>query len=331
MNYLYIIFLLLLLLLLTKKNLETFDVKVEPIFPFRYLKDENNNKIPIVVLAAPFRKDEDKERYSKFLENNIIVIGITAYKSFPKKITDQTEGTYHLNDDFDYMKNIPIWLSCLRDNSIFTNNIIENISESDFYDIDLIKTNKIYDFIYICNKDNDSCPLNGWNAINRNFNLALKCFPIMINEYKLKCLCVGRIGCNLEALYGNNIEITDFLNYHELQNKMRQSRFLFVPNIYDASPRVVAECLIKNVPVLMNESIKGGHKYMDYNTGEFFNDEHDIRTGLDNLLKKINIINPQEWWKNNYGIEKSSIKLRNFLYNYYPNILENIKKVSFII
>jgi hypothetical protein len=153
----------------------------------------------------------------------------------------------------------------------------------------------------------------------------------MINEYKLKGLCVGRIGCNLEELYGDNIEVTDFLDYYELQNRMRQSRFLFVPNIYDASPRVVAECLIKNVPVIMNESIRGGYKYINYNTGEFFNDEHDIRTALNSLLKKINIINPQEWWINNYGIDNSSIKLRNILYNQYPDILKNIKKVSFII
>jgi hypothetical protein len=207
-----------------------------------------------------------------------------------------------------------------------------DMSESDFYNIDNNpQVEKKYDFIYICNKDTNSCPLNGWNAINRNYNLALKCFPIMINQYGLKGLCVGRIGCNLEELYGDRIEVTDFLDYNILQQKMRESKFLFVPNIYDASPRVISECLIKNVPVLMNNNIICGFKYINNETGEFFIDEHDIKNALDKLINKLGRISPKTWWENNYGVNNSSIKLRNFLYLYYPEIFKNINKVSFII
>ena len=208
------------------------------------------------------------------------------------------------------------------------NNIIANISESDFYNIES-ETNieKKYDFIYICNSDSSTCPSDGWNAINRNYNLALRCFPIMINEYNMKGLCVGRIGCDL-SMYGDKITVTDFLPYHELQQKMRESKFLFLPNIYDASPRVVAECLIKDLPVLMNSSIICGFKYITKETGEFFIDEHNIRNGLDNILKNKT---PKKWWNENYGIERSSKILRDFLYLQYPELLENIKSVSFII
>ena len=328
---------LLFLIFLNEKNLEKFDPKgllnETNTFPFRYLKDENNKKIPIVAITAPFRNDNDKKRYYTYINNDIKVIGVTAYKSFPKKITDTAEDKYHLKDDFNYLNELKLWLTCFDNNYIFKENQIIEMSESDFYDIDTNPSvEKKYDFIYICNKDTDKCPLNGWNAINRNFNLALKCFPIMINDYKLKGLCVGRIGCNLSNTYGDAIEETDFLNYYDLQQKMRQSKFLFVPNIYDASPRVVAECLVKGVPVLMNKSIIGGFKYIneDY-TGEFFIDENDIKTSLDNLLKNLNKYDPKKWWQNNYGIEKSSIKLRNFLYKFYPDILKNIKMVSFVI
>jgi hypothetical protein len=213
------------------------------------------------------------------------------------------------------------------------NNITFNMSESDFYDVEENNNiNKIYDFIYICNKDSDNCPLDGWNAINRNYNLALKCFPIMINEYNLKGLCVGRIGCDLSE-YGDNLITTDFLPWNELQQKMRESRFLFLPNIYDASPRVIAECLIKNVPVLMNKNIICGFKYINENTGEFFIDENDIKNGLDNLLYKLknNNIFPKKWWEENYSVDKCSIILRNFLFTQYPDILKDIKKVSFVI
>ena len=206
------------------------------------------------------------------------------------------------------------------------------MTESDFYNTDYTIRNKIYDFIYICNKDKDSneCSMNGWNAINRNYELALKCFPIMINEYKLKGLCVGRIGCDLSQ-FGDNITITDFLPYNELQEKMRESKFLFLPNIYDASPRVVGESLTKGLPVLMNQNIICGFKYITKETGEYFIDEHNIRNALDNLIYKLsnNLYTTRKWWEKNYGIEKTSKKLRNFLYLQYPEILENITQVSF--
>lgn len=305
-------------------------------FPFRYFKDENNNILPIVAVTAFFRSNEDKELYYKYINAGIKVIGITAYKTFPIKIRDISEDQFHLIDDFNYVDNIKIWLACMQNLESYNfniNNIIANISESDFYDAedesyDIVNTDKKYDFIYICNKDDDKCSLNGWNAINRNYNLALKCFPIMINEYKLKGLCVGRIGCDL-SMYGNNITITDFLPYDELQQKMRESRFLFLPNIYDASPRVIAECLIKDLPILMNQNIICGFKYITNNTGEFFIDENNIRNGLDKIL--LYDKSPKKTWEENYSNDKSSKKLRDFLYSVYPEILKNINNVSFII
>jgi len=303
--------------------------------PYRYFKDEYNNTLPIIAITAFMRSDKDKEQYYKFINAGIKVIGVTAYKTFPIKITDPSEDKYHLYDDFDYLKNINIWLTCMKDIKLYNFNESHktiDMSESDFYDVENenLKKEKKYDFIYICGKDHGKCPLNGWNAINRNYNLALKCFPIMINEYKLKGLCVGRIDCDLSE-YGDSIETTDFLQWHVLQDKMRESKFLFVPNIYDASPRVVAECITKDVPVLMNNNIVCGFKYITYETGEYFIDEYNIRNALDNLLGKINNIKPSKWWSENYGIDKCSIKLRNFLHNYYPDILSNVKKVSMII
>jgi hypothetical protein len=309
-------------------------------FPFRYLEDENHNIIPIVLISAFFRNNEDKALYNTYIKENIPVIGITAYKTFPLKIRDISEDKYHLNDNFNYIENISIWLTCMDHLNRFGIDInkhaILDISESDFYDAEseelLSSITKKYDFIYICNKDADDCPMHGWNSINRNYSLALKCFPIMINEYKLKGLCVGRIGCDL-SIYGDSIELTDFLEYHILQQKMRESKFLFLPNIYDASPRVVSECIIKNVPVLMNQNIICGSKYINNYTGEFFIDEHNLRNALDNITYKISagLYSPIKWWTEAYGVERSSKKLRNFLYKIYPDILKDIKLVRIIV
>ena len=107
---------------------------------------------------------------------------------------------------------------------------------------------------------------------------------------------------------------------------------MFVPNIYDASPRVISEALIKNVPVLMNRSIVCGTKYINYETGELFTDENDLRYHLRRLLDKYDSISPKLWWDKNYGVTKSAIKFRNFLYNdiEFSSVLHNVEEVRFL-
>ena len=112
---------------------------------------------------------------------------------------------------------------------------------------------------------------------------------------------------------------------------MRASKFLFVPNVFDASPRVVAECLTKDLAVLMNRNILCGSKYITYETGELFTDETDIRPALTSLLNKQFKISPKKWWSENYSQEKSQKVLREFLDRSFPGELEGVPRVQFIL
>lgn len=306
-------------------------------FPYRYLHDENNNILPIVMISAFFRDDKERvELYNEYVENNIKMIGITAYKSFPKPITDTTGDSTSKDDTFDYYSNIKNWLFCFKNPVKYgfdsRHNLME-MSESDFYDADPSAPygNKKYDMIYVCLKDTDSCPMDGWNAVNRNFNLALKCLPIIINEFGMNVLVVGRVNCGLETLYGDKIEVVDFLDFYKFQDKLKESKMLFIPNIYDASPRIVAESIIKDIPVLMNQNIICGSKYINNETGELFTDENDIRLALTNLLGRVDKISPKKWWKNNYSKKKSAKKLRDFLIKEYPDELNKVEEVHFFL
>lgn len=312
--------------------------KTEGIFPYRYLKDEHGKLVPIVLISAFFRDDRSRDLYYDYVNNGIKVIGITAYKTFPHKITDPSEDKYHLTDGFDYVGNIKNWLCCFRDPTLmggFTStNHMTNISESDFYDVEVENSEKKYDLIYVCLNDHDTpdkpCPVEGWNAINRNFKMAQSCFPILINDYGWKILVVGRTNCGLEDKFGDRIETVGFLPYHEFQEKIRQSRFLFVPNIYDASPRIVAESITKGLPVLMNRNIVCGSKYITYETGELFTDENDLRYAVDALLAKEGQISPRKWWSANYGTKVSGNRMRNFIMECYPGFLDNnVQEISF--
>jgi len=311
----------------------------ERIFPYRYFRDASNNILPIVAVTGPFRDDRGINLFDEYQKNGIQIFGITAYKSFPKPFKDGTADDYTANFNFDYIGKIKIWLSCVKDPTDygFTQyNILLDMSESDFYDADtdenIKKYTKKYDFIYICLKDDDTCPIDGWNATNRNFDLAKKCFPIMIKEYGLSALVVGRINCGLEETYGSKIKVVDFLPYDEFQTAIYESRILFIPNIADASPRVVAEALIKDVPVIMNKKIICGSKYITEETGALFTDENDIRDALNTVMSNRNNLHPRDWWtKSPYGVKPSAKKLRNFLYDNLPDSspLANVDEVYF--
>jgi hypothetical protein len=306
-------------------------------FPFRYFTDENENVLPIVAITGFFRGKDAEERYREYKKKGVFIFGITAYKSFPnRELLDKSEGEYERNDSFNFTREIRDWLCCFKDKSKygFTDwNRTVDISESDFYNAEKEMTvKKQWDFIYICNKDDDSCPADGWNAINRNFDLAKKCFPIMCKELGLKGLVVGREGCGLEKDYSKDqLEIVGWLDWHVLQDRMRASKFLFVPNVFDASPRVIAECITKDLAVLMNRKILCGSKYVTYETGELFTDETDIRQALTNLKNREFKISPKQWWEENYSQEKSQTKLRDFLAENNTDILRDTRRVKFIL
>ena len=300
--------------------------KYTDIIPFRLLCDERGKVIPVIALTAFLGLPEHVNRFREYIANGIKVIGYTSYKSFPKPISDGTVDNQSLDDKFKYTQEIKNWVCCFKNPTDYTftknNNLLE-MSESDFIDASPKDTPKKYDFIYSCLEDDkDACPLNGWNAVNRNFKLALKCFPIMVNDFNLKILVVGRLNCGLEKLYPDNIEVVGFLQYNEFQERLRQSRYLFIPNVYDASPRVITEALSKDIPVLMNRNILCGSKYINEHTGEFFTDEHDFKDQLNKLLNKQ--MHPIKWWAQNYSKEKSGTKFRNFLLQCYPDMPELI-------
>ena len=68
----------------------------------------------------------------------------------------------------------------------------------------------------------------------------------------------------------------------DLVKKYDECKIIFIPNVHDASPRVLCEGLCHNMRCLVNEKLVGGWKYVNDKTGSFFNTE-----SFDNLSQKI--------------------------------------------
>ena len=130
-------------------------------------------------------------------------------------------------------------------------------------------------------------------------------------------LLVGRKDCEIPNLCHKLMDSTNMLKHEELRRCYQQSKFIFLPNYADASPRVLSEALATNIPTLINRNILGGWKYVNDKTGVFFTDENDIDASINEMNRKLlnNEFSPREEYIKNYGPVNSGRRLRDFLYN----------------
>lgn len=311
-------------------------------FPFRNMFDEKGNKLNIILITAPFRGPDHDKLYLEYKNHQnpkLEFMGCSSYLEFPGKIKNPYENRYHEQQKHDYQSMVKTWLHCFRnpDNYLKPESILPRLllSESDFKDFNAHKPNpsikKEYDFIYVCLKDNDKCDA-GWQSYNRNWELAKKCLIIMCKKFNLKGAIIGREGCDFTDLCSGIVKVLPFLKYHDFQKELQKAKFLFVPNVSDASPRVLTEALCYDLKLLVNYNILGGWKYVNEMTGEFFNDEFDIESSLNKLVKNLdnNKYQPRKFFVENYGKEKTGKKLADFIKMHYPNVnpIPNIATIA---
>tara|TARA_Y100001970_G_scaffold241486_1_gene305102 strand:+ start:3700 stop:4779 length:1080 start_codon:yes stop_codon:yes gene_type:complete len=335
---LFLILLFIIIIYNTKKeNIEYFTSDEIPTLPrpFVNLYDDKGKKVNVILVSHPFTRDKGTngtyEQYVEWKNKGINFLGISSYSEFPGMVTNPHDSLSNKEmkawKDYDYMKLFKGWLHCFRDPLKYINKNVPNIliSESDFisesYDINKDKLDKEYDFMYICLKDNDKCE-PGWQSHNRNWELAKKCIEIMCGKFNLKGLLVGRVNCELPPNTEHLITIKDFMPKKELIKCYKKSRFLLLPNIVDASPRVLTEALNYNLPALVNYNILGGWKYITNKTGELFNNEYDFEHKLIKLLDNIkaNKYEPRKYFTTNYGNSTTGTQLRDFILKHIPNV-----------
>jgi hypothetical protein len=251
---------------------------------------------------------------------------------FPGKIKNPHEDRFHEERKHDYTKMVTAWMHCFRTppaNLSRSGLPLLLMAEADLKDPSIVEYNpndtKDYDFIYVCLNDGDGKKCEpGWNWYIRNWDLAKKCLEVMCKKYKLRGVIVGRENCEFTEYCSGIVKVFTFMEYHEFQKLMRKCRFLFVPNISDASPRVITEAICYNMPVLVNYHILGGwNNVIPGVTGEFFTDEKNVSNALDKLLPNYKTYRPREWFQSNRGKTLSGSILADFLIENYPDINNN--------
>ena len=143
----------------------------------------------------------------------------------------------------------------------------------------------------------------------------------MCTKFKLKGLIVGRKGCEALTICKKSLEFTDKLEWNDLVTKYKETKFIFIPSIADASPRVITEALCLDLPIIVNKNILGGWKYVNEQTGVFFNDLNDFEYNLGILLKNMDTYTPRQYFIDNYGVVRSGERMLQFMRQHFSNKL----------
>ena len=336
--YLIIIIIIFVLYLCKSTNLKLNKIIIPDVkWPYINLKDENGKNMNILCIRGYLTTNSEKQLFLDYVNQGIKFVGCSSSLSFPRKCNN-THGSCHIEKNI-LINNKKIeeyvigWLHCFRNpNDYIYGNIPKLlISESDFtpeYIKPTEKNNtKIYDYITIQPKDSE-CK-NRWNSHNKNWPLAYKCIKIFTDELNLKGLIVGRDDCPVNVDNINLVTITGQINYWKLLDNIRQTKFILLPNLEDASPRILTEALALNIPIFLYDNILCGWKYLNEKTGIGFN-ENNIKTQVKTLLKNISLnkYSPEKYYRENYGLENSGKQLKDFLKQIYTN-LSDCKYVKF--
>ncbi len=286
-------------------------------------------KIPNMIL----RKQAPLEKQNKNLTKNSVCI-VCNFRFLENKI--------------EWSPKVKAMCHPFRDDSIFPKDMNKYLfSESDFCDklitpVDVTMdkwTKGKYDFVYFT--------LNSREGTRSKGIYTLPLLDQVAGKLGLKGLVIDyakretakhkgtiydhasiRIKKNMKALKNLKV-VKGHFDSSEVCAIMQSVKFVFLPSDADASPRMIVEPLVRNVPVVASSAIYGGWKYIDDNNGRFFkaptiqeymdfkyNSDHidSLMSAIDDVLK-LDSRNISKSFYRQWGFKNSAKKLANIIYD----------------
>lgn len=289
------------------------------------VNDEKDEPTNFIAIRGEMEGDEAHALFKKLVvEEGRKVIGLSSYQNFPKRTCNP-----HQNDCYpaakdelfinQYGHHVIMWCHCFRNPLEFlpTQSIpLLLFSESDQYgyENDLFNTTSQefqYDFFA-------SVPDGEWNAWIRNLDICKRWLNYMADEMNMKILVCGT---DRRADFSGKIDVVDFLPWDQFITAMNKCKYLFNATGHDASPRILIEALALNKPVLVNENVVGGWKYINAFTGDFFCPTEQIKPKIQQFLSEtVPKCLPRQWLNNHFRPEDNKRHLAQAV-----NIITSLK------
>jgi hypothetical protein len=281
-------------------------------WPFLLVLNTRYQNIGWALLNGPIITHSQHEQFAQLRRSGVRLAGMSSYRTFPL-LED--------GDPLDYESLCEVWCHCFRDPNRFLSTTIPRalISVSDFTDyrrispetIRLDEQGETFDFVY-------AGATEPWKREIKNWKMAGRCIPLICREMGLRCMVIGAPTADFPSSAG--VRFSPPLPWKEFLSRLAGARFLFLPNELDASPRILAEALCLNIPLVVNRNVLGGWKYVNRFTGSFFESEHDVLAAVRACLGQA--VAPRDWFRANYGPYQTGQRLLRLLQTVDPEISE---------
>lgn len=283
------------------------DATVPP--PFRHVLDSSGRQTGWTLIDAPLVTVAQQDCFARLRRAGHRFIGVCSYLAFPRGFDDHP---------LDYEAVCEGWCHCLREPHRFLPMALPRalISMSDFTDPQQVSPDRIedvgdFDFVYV----GAGAP---WKREAKNWGLAACCVARLCRDLGLRALVIG--SPTEEFVTADGLTFRSHLPWHELLAQVAGAQFLLVPNGCDPSPRVVAEALCLDVPVVVNREILGGWKYVNRFTGSFFEGEHGVLAAAREVRQGR--CAPRRWFQANHGPYLAGRRLLSFVRSLDPTLDE---------
>jgi hypothetical protein len=270
-------------------------------WPFQRVLDARAQPTRWVLVNGPIVTFEQQEHFADLCRSGRRFAGMSSYMTFPQLEPECISGGSN-RDSLDYESICEVWCHCFREPGKYLRTDLPRalISASDFTDYMRVSPEVFGAPAHIQEKDVEFVYVGAcedWKREAKNWTLAGQCISRLCQDLGLRAFVVGAPNPQFPA--HPEIAFSAPLAWDHLLARLSRARFLFVPNMLDASPRLLAEALCLNVPVVVNSNILGGWKYVNRFTGVFFDSEHDVTSSVRDCLQQA--LSPRDWFRANYG------------------------------
>jgi glycosyltransferase involved in cell wall biosynthesis len=284
---------------------------------------------------------------------NMLLRKICDRKKQDKKLTDNSVcivcNFRFLEDPIEWSNKIKAVCHPFRSDAHFSSKIKKYLfSESDFCDklISPIKNNdnicnqSNYDFVYFTLNSKEGTRSKGLhvlpiiNEVARSLNLKGLVIDYSKRETKkhegtIYHKALKKVRKTFPS-YKNIKIIKKNYSTGEVCSIMKGVKFVLLPSDADASPRLLVESLIRGCPLVVNQSIYGGWKYINENNGAFFDApsvkefvsgkyNKDYKASLKEAMEKVLLIDPggiSRGFYEKYGFINSSRRFASIINNF---------------
>ena len=215
-------------------------------YPFQPVRNERGEFVNVILVRSPFRSRHQKELFDQY-KQELLFLGISSFEDYPQPPPNPFSGKFPKDE---YVGLFPGFLHMLREPAkIFPETVkLVLMSQSDFsLPPPQPKMATKYDFTFSGSDQDVHNDCVGWSSYAKNWTFVKTALEVMCGELGMTGVLVatkdkqGRRACSIPPSCKGKILQTKFLAQNEFFDYVRQSKFLFVPQVHDASPRVTTQ------------------------------------------------------------------------------------------